>query len=321
MREAGLWVVDPSGYADPPGGLLSYEADLPHELTSKEGFTPLARNMRLEDGAVQAHFRLINHQLLQLRTALALAHVLNRTLILPRFLCGVETVTNFAHKGIRCVGSNGCSMALPYWCPADHVLRMHYLRGVMPQLPQLPVRYREFSLLAHTLTRLRRRAATPEPPEPPTHAAADTLLVHVRDSPVRRCNDCVPLTPEGYTASMPLEPTPAALAARAVHRVEMSAKPIDERGLLDALRPHAALRHVHFDSLRPDGLRLELAPTTRPAFDETIRYLGGGFCCVEPSRRGDPGHFWYDLLWDVPHRDRWGRVFTKDKPYSPIAGP
>ena len=33
---------------------------------------------------------------------------------------------------------------------ADHVLRMHYLRGVMPQTPQLPVRYREFSLFACT---------------------------------------------------------------------------------------------------------------------------------------------------------------------------
>ena len=103
---------------------------------------------RVADPLVHAHFRLINHQLLQVRTALALAQVLNRTLVFPRFLCGVETVTNFAHSGVRCNGSNGCAMALPYWCPADHVLRMHYLRGVMPQTPQLPVRYREFSLFA-----------------------------------------------------------------------------------------------------------------------------------------------------------------------------
>ena len=25
-------------------------------------------------------------------------------------------------------------------CPADHVLRMHYLAGVMPQTPKLPIR-------------------------------------------------------------------------------------------------------------------------------------------------------------------------------------
>ena len=30
-------------------------------------------------------------------------------------------------------------MRLPYWCPADHVLRMHYIAGVMPQVPQLPL--------------------------------------------------------------------------------------------------------------------------------------------------------------------------------------
>lgn len=28
-------------------------------------------------------------------------------------------------------------------------------------------------------------------------------------------------------------------------------------------------------------------------------------CCLE----GGPGHVWYDLLWDVPHRDRFGREF------------
>jgi hypothetical protein len=58
----------------------------------------------------------MNHQLIQLRTALALALALNRTLVLPRFLCGLETVTNFAHSGIRCRGARGCAMTLPYWC-------------------------------------------------------------------------------------------------------------------------------------------------------------------------------------------------------------
>ena len=76
-------------------------------------------------------------------------------------------MTNFAHRGIRCLGSNGCRMALPYYCPADHVLRMrprpspsadavgagaaftadrvsrHYWRGVMPQLPALQIGRRD----------------------------------------------------------------------------------------------------------------------------------------------------------------------------------
>jgi hypothetical protein len=35
----------------------------------------------------------------------------------------------------------------------------------------------------------------------------------------------------------------------------------------------------------------------RGPFDETIRHLGGGFCCVEAERRGGFGHFWYVLFF------------------------
>ena len=133
MREGGLWLLDrPQSHYAPKEGLLSYEPDIPPELLRKFGESKLApRNLRISDPIVTSHFELINHQLLQLRTALKLALLLNRTLVLPRFVCGLETVTNFPHRGIRCLSSNGCRMALPYFCPADHVLRMHYWRGVM----------------------------------------------------------------------------------------------------------------------------------------------------------------------------------------------
>ena len=51
----------------------------------------------------------------QVRTAFGVALALNRTLVLPRLLCGLETVTNFPHRGARCLGSPGCAMRLPYW--------------------------------------------------------------------------------------------------------------------------------------------------------------------------------------------------------------
>eukprot|EP00962_Isochrysis_galbana_P024351 scaffold7453_cov128-Isochrysis_galbana.AAC.6 len=124
MREAGLWVVDPPVRYNPPGGLLSYSPDLPLELTRLFNASALpARNMRPTDRVVAAHFALINHQLVQLRTALALALALNRTLVLPRLLCGLETVTNFAHSGVRCRGARGCAMTLPYWCATTPHLR------------------------------------------------------------------------------------------------------------------------------------------------------------------------------------------------------
>ena len=55
MREAGLWLLDPPEHYEPEGGLLSYEPDLPAELTtapsllSGHAFAPLERNMRVPD--------------------------------------------------------------------------------------------------------------------------------------------------------------------------------------------------------------------------------------------------------------------------------
>lgn len=347
MREAGLWRIDPPSYYTPPGGLLSFDPDL--EPANQATFAPTPRNMRLGDEVVAAHFRLLNHQLLQVRTALAIASTLNRTLVLPRFLCGVETVTNFAHRGIRCHGTNGCATRLPYWCPADHVLRMHYWRGVMPQRPQLDIRYREFSALHQA-------AAPRQPPSLRSHySPSTTLRVRVAGGARTAARACSACAPDGYApplrvgseasssdggggqagaaaASSPESPStaassasllmPRALAAKAAFSLELPSGDLSEAELVTRLAAHAERRLIHFDSLRPDALSVTLAPAHAKHFDETIRYLGGGFCCVEPEKRGAFGHFWYDLLWDRPHTDRWGRTWAPpQKPWVPTPGP
>ena len=53
----------------------------------------------------------------QLRTALALATVLNRTLILPPLWCGLDRYWA-PHAGTL----PGSTFKLPFMCPADHVL-------------------------------------------------------------------------------------------------------------------------------------------------------------------------------------------------------
>ena len=333
MREAGLWMIDDADAAiaatatakgtatatagehyAPTGGLLSFDLDVPPELSSP--YAAQDRNLRTADAVVQRHFQLVNHQLLQLRTALAIALVLNRTVVLPRFVCGVETVTNFAHKGIRCLGSNGCRMALPYLCPADHVLRMHYWRGVMPQLPKLRIRYREFSLLQNVA---KRHPALLQSTYTPSRA----VHVKVTDAPARSCGAACPS--EGYDAStQPRGPTPSSIASAAPpeRTVTLPAREVTHEDLLSRLAPLArSAPLIHFASLRPDGLKLKLPKAMQPLFDDTIRHLGGGYCCVEPEKRGSFGHFWYDLLWDVPHTDRWGRVWTSEKPWVPTPGP
>ena len=104
-------------------------------------------------------------------------------------------------------------------------------------------------------------------------------------------------SPHRYVGSRSLEPTPRALGARARERLELPATVMDEAALRAKLQPYAQRRHLHFASLRPEGFSVRLSAVRRGPFDETIRHLGGGFCCVEAERRGGFGHFWYTLFF------------------------
>ena len=69
-----LWEDTPS-YYDPPGGLLRYEPHVPEALLSPGGMHA--------PNTARTHIRLIEHQLAQLGSALALARALGRKLLLP----------------------------------------------------------------------------------------------------------------------------------------------------------------------------------------------------------------------------------------------
>ena len=233
-------------------------------------------------------------------------------------------VTNFAHRGIRCLSSNGCRMALPYYCPADHVLRMHYWRGVMPQIPALRIRYREWSVMENMRNRKPRLLAQHYAPDRTMRVAVESVAA------ARECAHCGErgYVPEGGgggqggVSSAAL--MPADLAARAATSVQLPAGPIElsEAQLKERLGPGgSSARLIHFASLRPGGLKVKLPERAQRLFDDTIRALGGGYCCVEPERRGAHMHFWYDLLWDTPHVDRFGRRWTEAQPWTPTVGP
>ena len=222
------------------------------------------------------------------------------TLVLPRLLCGLETVTNFAHSGVRCAGSKGCRMELPYWCPADHVLRMHYLAGVMPQKLQVPLRYAEHSLLLH------RHA-------PPTTLSARVDVSLGDAAPAAVCGHC---GDSGYVRPRP----PLPPAARRV-TIAVAGGATTEAALVEALRPHAAAPLLHFAALRPAELQLRFPPPKQRAFEESLKPLGGGWCCITPPKPGAPMHFWYDALFDQPHTDRWGKKWTAENPWKPYPGP
>ena len=100
MREAMLWDVDPPEYYDPPGGFLTFRADVPAALLNASALS------------VEGHFALVNHQIRQVRDALALAQVLRRTLIVPPLYCGWDRW--WAPHGGRIPNS---LTQLPYLCP------------------------------------------------------------------------------------------------------------------------------------------------------------------------------------------------------------
>lgn len=108
FREWRMWLADEPAYYDPPGGLLYYTPNVPADLIEK------AKVPKME-----THFDLLNFQLLQLRSAWAIARVLNRVLIMPAFICGMDRVW-FPHSGVF-PGSDPL-FTIPFTpCPMDHV--------------------------------------------------------------------------------------------------------------------------------------------------------------------------------------------------------
>ena len=106
LREGMLW-SDPPSYYDPPRGLIKYAPRVRRELIKPGG--------KMD---VRSHFALVNHQLVQLRAAFLLAKRLNRLLILPTLVCGLDRFWA-PHNGTI----PGSDTVLPIDpCPADHII-------------------------------------------------------------------------------------------------------------------------------------------------------------------------------------------------------
>jgi len=119
-----MWEDAPDYYRTPS---LTYTPDIPYALVYPNG--PQAVR---EDGSVgfqhrmsvAQHFKLVNHQLAQIRDAFALAQALGRVLILPRIICGLDRYWA-PHRGII----PGSATSLPLLdCPADHVIDLERMQ-------------------------------------------------------------------------------------------------------------------------------------------------------------------------------------------------
>lgn len=130
LRE-GMLFYDPPEYFNSTGGFLSYKPSIPKSM--------------LFDGkhSVMNHFLLVNYQIKQVRTALAVALLLNRTLVMPPLWCRLDRLW-FGHPGIL----PGTLTKQPFICPMDHVFEVNTMLAKLPEAEfgQM-IEFREYSFL------------------------------------------------------------------------------------------------------------------------------------------------------------------------------
>ncbi|CAL5197348.1 unnamed protein product [Lathyrus oleraceus] len=129
LREAMLF-IDPPDYYNPPGGFLSFKPSIPKSL------------LLSGEHNVESHFTLINHQIKQIRTALAIASLLNRTLVMPPLWCRLDKLW-YPHPGVL----EGSMTRQPFLCPLDHVFEVNVMLKKLPEEDFGPgIDFREYSI-------------------------------------------------------------------------------------------------------------------------------------------------------------------------------
>ncbi|XP_039035555.1 arabinosyltransferase XEG113-like [Hibiscus syriacus] len=134
LREAMVF-YDPPEYYDAPGGFLSFKPSIPKSL--------------LLDGEhnLESHFSLINYQMKQIRSAFAIASVLNRTLVMPPLWCRFDRLW-FSHPGVL----QGSMTRQPFLCPLDHVFEVNVMLKDLPEEEfGSAINIREYSFLNNPL--------------------------------------------------------------------------------------------------------------------------------------------------------------------------
>ncbi|KAL1552668.1 arabinosyltransferase XEG113-like protein [Salvia divinorum] len=130
LREAKVF-YDPPEYYDTPGGFLAFKPHIP-------------KNLMLDgEHNIDSHFALVNYQIKQIRTALAIASLLGRTLVMPPLWCRLDRLW-FGHPGVL----PGTLTRQPFICPLDHVFEVNVMLkelGVEEFGPEINIR--EYSFL------------------------------------------------------------------------------------------------------------------------------------------------------------------------------
>ncbi|MQL98019.1 hypothetical protein Taro_030727 [Colocasia esculenta] len=134
LRE-GMVFYDPPDYYDKPGGFLSFKPHIPKSLLLEGEHT------------IETHFTLVNYQIKQIRTALAISSLLNRTLVMPPLWCRLDRLW-FGHPGAL----PGTMSRQPFLCPLDHVFEVNVMLKDLAEEEYGPkIDFREYSFLDNPL--------------------------------------------------------------------------------------------------------------------------------------------------------------------------
>lgn len=258
FREALLW-DDPPEYFTRPGGYMSFEMDIPNELLHGEF-------------SLEAHFRLVHHQLKQIRTAFAISRDLKRALVMPKLWCLFDRYWAPLPDSGRFGSADGPPPNEPFVCPMDHVFDLNRMGQANTETKY--IEWREYSFLDNE--RL------------PKEVLDEALYV----------GDFEHTSLEGVDASRVVTVEEPLLARDIRERFGVESEYKDKAlirfgqlekfwlGFHEELQTERSLHKTHVE---------ELAPFLQH------------WCCVRPPE-GKPGHIWYDINFDeVPHKDKFNR--------------
>ncbi|MBA0702688.1 hypothetical protein Goari_022678 [Gossypium aridum] len=156
LREAMVF-YDPPEYYDAPGQSEIYypasldagQSEIYYPARGFLSFKPSIPKSLLLDGEhnLESHFSLINYQMKQIRSALAIASLLNRTLVMPPLWCRLDRLW-FSHPGVL----EGSMTRQPFLCPLDHVFEVNVMLKDLPEEEFGPaINIREYSFLNNPL--------------------------------------------------------------------------------------------------------------------------------------------------------------------------
>ncbi|MEW5307750.1 MAG: hypothetical protein WDW36_010126 [Sanguina aurantia] len=273
FREALLW-EDPPEYFDHHKGFITYTNTIPEALLLKAA-EPLSGEVTRD--MLDSHFALVNHQLLSVRAAMAVATLTGRVLIMPAIACQLDKYWGPLSGG----NIPGSQFKKPFICPMDHVFDLEGGWNPKRHEPDFGphIEWRESSFLRNP----RLSAAV---------SGSRVLVVPCRAGDA----GCGPGT--GPAASKDGK--------------TLLQLGLNSGALAGALAGLAGIKILDFGEHMASAFGAFDLAEENARYERRLNHATSVMCCLQTQ----PGWIWYDLFWDQPHKDRFGRAHvTFGRPY------